>query len=90
MNIAPGNILNMATAAPGWTVTFQHGADSQVTCPIVGWATVVHARDAEGAAFTTVEPVFVYLDTVWTHAELREHDYEVSARVINAPSAALV
>jgi hypothetical protein len=90
MNIAPGSILNMATATPGWTITFQHGEDKQITCPVIGWATVVHARDTEGAAFTSVEPVFVYLDTVWTHAELREHDHEVSSRVINAPAAALV
>lgn len=90
MKIATGHILNMAPAQPGWTVTFHHGEPETVTCPVIGWATLVDAHLTDGTALTSIQAAFLYLDTVWTPAELREHDYEVSAITINAPETTRV
>ncbi|MCZ4515690.1 hypothetical protein O3Q52_47810 [Streptomyces sp. ActVer] len=87
MKIATGSILNMTPAQPGWTVTFHHGEPETVTCPVIGWATVVEALLGDGTALTSVKAAFVYLDSVWTADELREHDHEVSAVLLNAPAA---
>ncbi|QFZ74006.1 hypothetical protein GFH48_12790 [Streptomyces fagopyri] len=87
MKIATGNIINMAPAQSGWTVNFHHGEPETVTCPVIGWATVVEGIVGDGVALTSVKAAFVYLDTVWTADELREHDHEVSAVLLNAPAS---
>lgn len=84
MNIATGSILNLAPAGADWTVVFHHGDTEQIICPVIGWATVVDAHLTDGTATTSIQPAFLYLDTIWTPAELREHDFEVSAITINA------
>ena len=74
MNIAKGNVINMAPAGHDWTITFDVGDETgEVVCPVIGWATVAQAHMKDGTVTTAVEPVFVWGSMVWTESELREH-----------------
>ncbi|MEH0627902.1 hypothetical protein [Streptomyces stelliscabiei] len=73
MKIAPGNVINMTTAAPGWHFAFDLGEGAEIVCPLIGWATVVEAHMNDGTATTRVEPAFVWSQQVWTLSALREH-----------------
>ena len=86
MNIATGSILNMTPAGNDWVVAFDHGDETEpeIVCPVIGWATVVDAHLNDGTATTSIQPVFLYLDVLWTPNELREHDYEVGLCSVRA------
>ncbi|MGP4048757.1 hypothetical protein [Streptomyces sp. 2A115] len=85
MNIATGSVLNMAPAGHDWVVVFDHGDSSEeITCPVIGWATVIDAHLIDGTATTSVQPVFLYVDMLFTPNELREHDFEVQGVEIRA------
>ncbi|WP_405549513.1 hypothetical protein OG215_25145 [Streptomyces globisporus] len=74
MNIATGNVISVAPAAPmDWVVAFNLDGDDEIVCLVVGWATVVTAHLKDGTAATAIEPAFFWADTVWTSSELREH-----------------
>ncbi|MGW6261360.1 hypothetical protein [Streptomyces sp. NPDC055085] len=86
MNIATGSVLNLAPCAPDWVVALDYGNETEreIVCPVIGWATVIEAHLTDGTATTAVQPAFLYLDTVWTPTELREHDHEVNGYEIRA------
>ncbi|MFF2384066.1 hypothetical protein [Streptomyces sp. NPDC058108] len=86
MNIATGSILNLAPCTPDWVVALDYGNETEpeIVCPVIGWATVIEAHLTDGTATTAVQPAFLYLDTVWTPTELREHDHEVNGYEIRA------
>jgi len=85
MNIATGSILNMAPAGHDWVIAFDFIDDSpEIVCPVIGWATVVEAHLTDGTATTGVQPVFLYLDMLWTPSQLREHTPELGAYNVRA------
>ncbi|MFJ7229820.1 hypothetical protein ACIQVF_09775 [Streptomyces tendae] len=86
MKIATGNVHHVAPCPPGWLVVLNNGADQEqeIVCPLIGWATVVEAHLADGTTSTAVQPAFLYLNTVWTPGELREHDTEFSGYEIRS------
>ncbi|MEU1559484.1 hypothetical protein ABZ504_03060 [Streptomyces mirabilis] len=80
MNIATGSVINMAPAGHDWAIAFDFIDDSpEIVCPVVGWATTVLAHLNDGTIATSVQPVFLYVDMLWTPAELREHTPELGA-----------
>lgn len=90
MKIATGSILNMAPAGHDWVIAFDCGDETvpEVICPVIGWATVVEAHLTDGTASTVVQPAFLYLDTIWTPNELREHAHEIRGYEIRAREVA--
>lgn len=86
MNIATGSVLNMAPAGHDWVIAFDYGheATEDIVCPVIGWATVVDAHLTDGTATTSIQPVFLYQDVLWTPSELREDDHEVGLFNIRA------
>ncbi|WP_432104873.1 hypothetical protein [Streptomyces sp. bgisy091] len=87
MNLAPGSILNLTTAAPGWTVSIKpyletpNGLTAQ-TCPIVAWAVFVDHVMGDGSAVTTITPVFIHDGTTAIpfdlDPEFSEAEYEIN------------
>ncbi|WP_411091363.1 hypothetical protein [Streptomyces sp. 049-1] len=88
MKIERGSAINISACAPDWAVTFDLGLETgPITCPVIGWATVVEAHMVDGTTSTAIEPAFLWSDTVWTPTELREHtpglgNVEIRAREI--------
>ncbi|MFJ6566452.1 hypothetical protein ACIQNU_03470 [Streptomyces sp. NPDC091292] len=89
MKITTGSVITMTPVAPGWVVIFDQGGEvGEVTCPVIGWATVVNAHLNDGTVHTEIKPAFLWGDMVWTEHDLREHAPEIT-RVEIRPGAVL-
>ncbi|MEV8552589.1 hypothetical protein AB0L04_22570 [Streptomyces glaucescens] len=85
MKIAAGSVINIAPATPDWVVVLNEGNSEDITCPVIGWATVVQAHMNDGTVATTIEPAFLWGEQVWTESDAREHStgglrFEIRAR----------
>ncbi|WP_306186935.1 hypothetical protein [Streptomyces sp. MK5] len=90
MIIANGNVISIAAAAPDWVAVLSEGNSEDITCPVIGWATVVQAHMNDGTVTTSVEPAFLWGEQVWTETDAREHStgglrFEIRAREITQP-----
>ena len=59
--------VSLTTAAPGWYVKTSSETDNSY--PVVAWATVLQTYSKDGAAVTTIEPVFLYDGVLHTSSE---------------------
>jgi hypothetical protein len=89
VNIAPGNVLNLTPAQPGWTVaiTWETQPNTPQTWPILAWATAVGPYADNGHVTTTVEPVFNFDGMTLTKKEFGEHAAEGFTFRVNSPEA---
>lgn len=70
MKYVEDSTISLATAAPGWLV--QTSSSTHAAYPIAAWATVLQTYSEDGAAVTTVEPVFLYDGVLHTSSEWYE------------------
>lgn len=68
MDYAKASTVALIPAAPGCFVTWEPKGERQ-EFPIIAWASVVQRHDENGAAYTAVEPVFIYEGTPYTESE---------------------
>jgi len=68
VDYAKNSTVSLIPAAPGCFVVWEPKAERH-EFPIIAWASVVQGHDENGAAWTAVEPVFIYEGTPFTESE---------------------